>query len=111
VHDMERFLERLDRLSKELIARRALQGHTEEETARLLGCSRRHVVRLYPVALDRLSGILLRVEMLRPGIDARPWRGMPDETSVREIANGRKKPVGRVEACQEPAAAMIRTNA
>jgi len=102
VHDMERCLDRLDRVSRQLIARRALQGYTEEETARLMGCSRRHVGRLYPMALDRLSAILLRVELLRPGQDARPWSCLPEEEQERRIAKGGRKPVGRVEACQDP---------
>jgi hypothetical protein len=112
VHDMERCLERLDRVSRQLIARRALQGHTEEETAGLLGCSRRQVSRLYPAALDRLSAVLLRVEILRPGVDVACWREMSeDEEMAEEIAEGAKKPVGRVEACQEPAKAHLSASA
>ena len=102
VHDMERCLDRLDRVSRQMIARRALQGFTEDETARLLGCSRRHVARLYPLALDRLSAILLRVDLLCPGQDARPWSSLPEEEQEARIARGGRKPVGRVEACQDP---------
>jgi len=99
---MERCLDRLDRVSRQLIARRALQGYTEEETAKLLGCSRRHVVRLYPLALDRLSEILLRVNLLEPGRDARLEQVRSEEELARRIAQGGKKPVGRVQACQDP---------
>ena len=95
-----------------MIARRALQGHTQAETARLMGYSRAHVERMYPVALDRLAGILLRVEMLRPGIDRRPWQGIAeDEAAEQEIGPERRKPVGRVEACQEAAEGVFGVNA
>ena len=66
VHDVERCIDRLDRFSKDLIGRIALQGFTQDEAARLTGCSRRTVVRRYPEALDRLSEIFLRVEILLP---------------------------------------------
>jgi hypothetical protein len=66
VHDVERCIDRLDQFSKDLIGRIALQGFTQEEAARLVGCSRRTVVRRYPEALDRLSEIFLRVGVLLP---------------------------------------------
>jgi len=66
VHDVERCIERLDGFSKKLIARIALEGFTQEEAARLIGCSRRTVTRRYPEALDQLSEIFLRVGVLRP---------------------------------------------
>jgi hypothetical protein len=66
VHDVERCIERLDGFSKDLIGRIALQGFTQDEAARLMGCSRRTVVRRYPEALDRLSEVFLRVGILLP---------------------------------------------
>jgi hypothetical protein len=66
VHDTERCLERLDRFSQQLIARIVFQDYTLEETAALVGCGRRTVVRRYPRALDRLSELLLEAELLRP---------------------------------------------
>ncbi len=71
VHDMERCLDRLSETSRQLISHIVLLGYTEEEAARRLGFTRRHVVRVFPEALDELSGILLRVELLHPGADAR----------------------------------------
>ncbi len=65
VHDVERSLEKLDELSRALIARVILQGFSYEETARLLGCCRRTVDRKLPDALDRLSGIFLEVGILK----------------------------------------------
>ena len=66
VHDVERCIERLDVVSKDLIGRIALQGYSQEEAARLIGCSLRTVVRRYPEALDELSEIFLRVGILTP---------------------------------------------
>jgi hypothetical protein len=66
VHDTETCLQRLDAFSQQLIARIIFQDYTLEETAALVGCGRRTVVRRYPKALDRLSELLLEAELLRP---------------------------------------------
>lgn len=66
VHDTETCLQRLDVLSQQLIARIVFQDYTLEETAALMGCGRRTVVRRYPRALDRLSELFLQAELLRP---------------------------------------------
>lgn len=66
VHDVERSLSKLDRLSQDLIARVILQGFSYEEAARLLGCCRRTVGRNIPDALDQLSEIFLAVGILEP---------------------------------------------
>jgi len=66
VHDTETCLGRLDPLSQQLIARIVFQDYTLEETAALVGCGRRTVVRRYPRALDRLSELFLEAELLRP---------------------------------------------
>jgi ECF sigma factor len=66
VHDVERSLAKLDRMSQDLIARVILQGFSYEEAGRLLGCSRRTVDRNIPDALDRLSEIFLAVGILKP---------------------------------------------
>lgn len=64
VHDMERCLEQVDRFSQQLLVWVVLQGYSQEETSRLLGCARRTVSRHVPEALDRLSEILIREGML-----------------------------------------------
>jgi hypothetical protein len=66
VHDVERSLAKLDRLAQDLIARVVLQGFSYEESARLLGYSRRTVERKVPDALDQLSEIFLAVGILKP---------------------------------------------
>jgi hypothetical protein len=66
VHDVEQCIDRLDKFSQDLIARIALQGYTQEEAARLMGCSRRTVVRRYPEALDQLSEVFLAVGIVAP---------------------------------------------
>jgi hypothetical protein len=64
VHDMERCIDRLDPVAKDMIGRIALQGYSQDEAARLIGCSRRTVGRRFPEALDELSEIFLRVGIL-----------------------------------------------
>ena len=66
VRDVERCLERLDEFARELVARIVLQDYTWDETAVLMGCSRRTVARRFPRTLDRLSEIFLEVGLLRP---------------------------------------------
>ncbi|HEX6495378.1 MAG TPA: sigma factor-like helix-turn-helix DNA-binding protein [Acidobacteriaceae bacterium] len=68
VHDVERCLARLNRLERELVGRIALQEYTLAETAALTGMSVRTVVRRYSEALDRLTQVFLRLELLQvPG--------------------------------------------
>ena len=55
VHDVERSLEELEPFEKNLIARMVLQAYSQDEAARLLGCGRRTVARLFPETLDRVS--------------------------------------------------------
>lgn len=64
VHDIETCLELLDGIDKTLIAMIALQEHTQEETAALLGCTDRTITRRYQDALDRVSEIFLKREIL-----------------------------------------------
>lgn len=66
VHDVERCVAKLDRLSQDLIGRVILQGFSHEEAGRLLGCSRRTVERNLPGAVDRLSEIFLAAGILEP---------------------------------------------
>ncbi len=66
VHDVERCLDRLDEVARELVARVVFQDYTWDETAALMGCSRRTVARRFPRTLDRLSEIFLEVGLLRP---------------------------------------------
>jgi len=70
VHDMETCLGRLDEFSRQVLARVVLQEYEHEEAAQLLGCTRMTVHRKLLEALDRLSEILVDVELL----DALPSR-------------------------------------
>jgi DNA-directed RNA polymerase specialized sigma24 family protein len=65
VHDMEKCLQKLDSFRQALIAKIVFQDYDQEQTARLLGCTRRTVVREFPGALDRCSEILLEVGLLQ----------------------------------------------
>jgi len=64
VHDMERCLNRLDELSRQILARVVLQGHDRDEAARLFGCTPRTIHRNLTEALDRMADILLQVGLL-----------------------------------------------
>jgi predicted DNA-binding protein (UPF0251 family) len=68
VHDVERCLDRLNSMERELVRRIALQEYTQGETAALLGVSLRTVVRRYADTLDRLTHVFLRLKLLQlPG--------------------------------------------
>lgn len=64
VHDVERCLEKLDVFSQEVLVWVVLQGYSQDEASRLLGCARRTISRHLPEALDRLSEILLEARLL-----------------------------------------------
>lgn len=65
VYDVERCLTRLNRLERELVSRIALQEYTLAETAALTGMTIRTVVRRYEDALDRLTRVFLRLDLLQ----------------------------------------------
>jgi RNA polymerase sigma factor (sigma-70 family) len=64
VHDMEHCLEKLDGFSQQVLVWVVLQGYSQEETSRLLGCARRTISRHVPEALDQLSEILMEAGLL-----------------------------------------------
>jgi DNA-directed RNA polymerase specialized sigma24 family protein len=64
VHDVECCLQLLDPADKVLVAMLALEQRTQEETAQSLHCTRRTIVRHYDDALDRLTAIFLKREIL-----------------------------------------------
>jgi Sigma-70, region 4 len=65
VHDVERCLEQLDDLDRELIAAMIFQEHSYEEAAVRLGCGRRTIGRRFSDALDNTSELFLRGGLLR----------------------------------------------
>jgi hypothetical protein len=68
VHDVERCLARLNSVERELVKRIALQEYTLAETAESTGMSVRTVVRRYSEALDRLTHVFLRLNLMQvPG--------------------------------------------
>jgi len=64
VHDVEACLELLDAVDRRLIGLIVLQEHSQEETAILLQCTRRTIVRRFGEALDRVSAIFLERNIL-----------------------------------------------
>jgi hypothetical protein len=65
VYDVERCVMRLNPVERELVGRIALQEYTIGEAAELTGMSERTVVRRYTEALDRLTEVFLRLELLQ----------------------------------------------
>jgi predicted DNA-binding protein (UPF0251 family) len=82
VHDMEKCLNRLDEMSRQVLARVVLQGHDRDEAARLFGCTPRTIHRNLTEALDRMADILLRVGLL----EALPLAAPPPEGPSSEAA-------------------------
>jgi len=66
VHDVERSLEELNGTQKLMIGMVVLREYSHEETARLLRCTRRTILRSYLEAVDRTSEIFLEREILAP---------------------------------------------
>lgn len=64
VLDVERCLEKLPRLDRELLSRIVLQEYTHAETAALMGMSIRTISYKLPAALDRLTVKLLETGIL-----------------------------------------------
>jgi DNA-directed RNA polymerase specialized sigma24 family protein len=64
VRDVESCLEQLDSDQQRLIARIALQEYTHGEAADLLGITHRTLIRRYGQAVDRLTRIFLRANMM-----------------------------------------------
>jgi hypothetical protein len=64
VHDVEVCLQLLDTVDRTLIGMILIQEHSQEETAILLHCTRRTIVRRYGEALDHVSAIFLERNIL-----------------------------------------------
>jgi hypothetical protein len=64
VRDVEKCMNRLEYWDQQLIVRVILQEHGQEQTARILQCSRSSVARRLPEVLDLLSEDFLRVGLL-----------------------------------------------
>jgi hypothetical protein len=113
VHDMERCLERLRPALRQVIARVVFQDYTQEEAARLLGCTDRWVRQRLAQALDQLSDIFLRNGLLRPMTSlAQPSAGpkpLPARRTLVEISSSAEDrlppPAGEAAAPDSIAAA------
>ena len=68
IHDIEACIRKLDDDQQWLIHRIALQQYTQEEAGRMLHLTRRTIMRRYNDAMNRLTGVLLEVELLEPFI-------------------------------------------
>jgi hypothetical protein len=65
-HDVERRLEKLNRMDRSLIRRVVLQRYTKEEAAVMIGISLRSLIRYYDQAIDRVTEMLLESGLLDP---------------------------------------------
>lgn len=66
VRDVERCLEKLNKLDQQIIARIVLQEHSHERAAVILHCTRKTIERRLPEVLDELSEAFLEVRLLEP---------------------------------------------
>jgi DNA-directed RNA polymerase specialized sigma24 family protein len=64
VHDMERCLDALPSLDRDILTRVVIQEHTHEDAAVLLGMSTRALSYKLPAAMDRLTAKLIEAELL-----------------------------------------------
>lgn len=64
VLDIERCLDHLGYLDRQILGKVVLQDYTQAETAVLLGMSLRSMTARYPEAIDRLTRILLDADLL-----------------------------------------------
>jgi hypothetical protein len=92
VHDMERCLEYVDDFGRQVLGRIVLQEYTQEDAARLLGCTRMTVHRKLLESLDQLSDILLRVDLLdalTPGMEKTCQGGKEGEFLLSGCEDGK----------------------
>ncbi len=87
VHDIERCVERLDVIGRQLIARIALEEYTFDEAVALLRIPRRTLVRRYHEALDQLSDMFLRAGLLRAIVQPPPGRQVRQVKSLMACAD------------------------
>jgi len=64
VHDIERSLDQLTGEQKLMIGMIVLREYSHEEAAKALGCARRTILRSYLEAIDRITEIFLKWEIL-----------------------------------------------
>ncbi len=62
--DIERCLDKMNSLDRQILAKVVVQDYTQAEAACLLGMSLRSMTERYPQALDRLTRILLDADLL-----------------------------------------------
>jgi predicted DNA-binding protein (UPF0251 family) len=64
VLDVERCLERLSLFERQMISRIVLQEYTQGEAATMLGVSVRNLCTKFPMAIDRLTEMLVEAQLL-----------------------------------------------
>jgi hypothetical protein len=69
VLDVEKALKQLDRLSRAVVNRVALEDYSIPEAAALTGESERSINRIYGEAMDRLTAVFLQFGLLMPNVE------------------------------------------
>jgi hypothetical protein len=118
VHDMERCLQRLDPLSREMISLIVFQDFSWQQCSHLLNCPRRSVNRRFPLALDFLTRVMLRAGMITP-FACHDEGTQPPEAAAKRAAHGVSRgsgagdfhsAEGAAETCQETKNVKIRAS-
>ena len=81
VHDVERLLNRLSAFDRQIIALMALEEYSQNETAKLMGCARRTIVRRFPEVLDELGRMFLEGGWIDPIPDVKSEEEFADEAN------------------------------
>jgi hypothetical protein len=66
VHDIERCLTRLDRVSQRLIAKIVFENYDYAEAAIMCACTWRTVANRFPAAIDALTRLFLELNLMEP---------------------------------------------
>ena len=100
VHDIERCMESLHHFDQQVIARVIFQDYTQEDAARLLHCTDRHLRTRLAVALDVLAQLFLDRKLMVIAKSRRPEHAVEGLSVPEEEAGG-------TDAQVEPAIAVV----
>ena len=86
VHDVERCIDSLQHFDQQVLARVIFQDYTQQDAAKLLGCTDRYLRKRLSITLDVLSQLFLQRKMM---VLAKPSRR---ERVVEELSAAVEKP-------------------
>ncbi|MGH9511922.1 MAG: hypothetical protein ACRD2U_07270 [Terriglobales bacterium] len=94
VHDVERILDRLDDFDRKLIGKIVFQDYSGDETAKIMNCGRRTVVRRFSEVVDRITqtflngGLLTRLPQTSAIVSESCQEGESAENEVSDCERG-----------------------